>query len=264
MPLTKIFLVLLIVIAKCKVKILKKFTLEFTTASTIYCHFEHCLRSTFVRDWYWWEDWVVRWTLSSFVRALFGNLFDRVWWDFCSSWGRHYIWKEKEVKLVFTSTSYTRKSYFLEKSLKHKRSLFCSFVISIWPSAIPDKKTNAISIGPWLTVVPIHPCKTIWRILGSAGSWMVDAASSFVFFWMSSIATSIGSRTICCRLMTWILVFTDGKWLLVVRMVFLLYCSCSSPWAFPAIVKGVEKINRLMLKFRSKWVSRWRNSNASK
>ena len=134
--------------------------------------------------------------------------------------------------------------HFLEKSLKHNRSLFWCFVGMVVPSAKPDKNTNAISIGPWFTVVPIHPCSTICRIFGSDGSWLVAAASSMVFFWISSIATSIGSSTFCDRAMTWIRVLTYGKWLAVVRIVFRLHCSCNSPCALPFFVNGVEKMKR--------------------
>jgi len=49
----------------------------------------------------------------------------------------------------------------------------------------------------WLTVVPIHPCSTICSILGCGGSWLNASASSFVFFCMSSIATSIGVSSTC-------------------------------------------------------------------
>jgi len=49
----------------------------------------------------------------------------------------------------------------------------------------------------WLTVVPIQPCSTICSILGCGGSWLRANASSFVFFCMSSIATSIGVSTTC-------------------------------------------------------------------
>ena len=48
----------------------------------------------------------------------------------------------------------------------------------------------------WLTVVPTEPCSTICSILASAGSWWVAKASSWVFFCMSSIATSMGTRMI--------------------------------------------------------------------
>jgi hypothetical protein len=47
----------------------------------------------------------------------------------------------------------------------------------------------------------------------------------------------------CFRSITCILVFTYGKWLAVVRMVFLLYCSCSSPCARPPGVNGVAYTN---------------------
>lgn len=61
---------------------------------------------------------------------------------------------------------------------------------------------------------------------------------------LTSIATSMGSKTICCRLITMMRVFTYGKWLAVVRIVFRLHCSWSSPCAFPFFVKGVAYINR--------------------
>lgn len=48
----------------------------------------------------------------------------------------------------------------------------------------------------WFTVVPTDPWRTIWSILGSAGSWCVANANSCVFFCMSSIATSIGVKII--------------------------------------------------------------------
>ena len=47
----------------------------------------------------------------------------------------------------------------------------------------------------WLTVVPMQPCSTICSILGCGGSCLRATASSFVFFCMSSIATSIGVST---------------------------------------------------------------------
>lgn len=134
--------------------------------------------------------------------------------------------------------------HFFEKSLKHKRNLFWCFDGIVVPSAKPDKNTNAISIGPWLTVVPMHPCRTIWRIFGSDGSWLVAAANSIVFFWISSIATSIGSRTFCERAITWMRVFTYGKWVAVVRMVLRLHCSWSSPCGLPDFVNGVENMKR--------------------
>ena len=57
------------------------------------------------------------------------------------------------------------------------------------------KNTLAISIGPWLTVVPIQPCSSICRILGSLP--FMAASSLATFIWMSSMATSIGVSTIC-------------------------------------------------------------------
>lgn len=48
----------------------------------------------------------------------------------------------------------------------------------------------------WLTVVPTQPCSTICSIFESAGSWFVAKASSWVFFCMSSMATSMGTRMI--------------------------------------------------------------------
>ena len=43
----------------------------------------------------------------------------------------------------------------------------------------------------------MQPCSTICSILGCGGSWLRAIASSFVFFCMSSIATSIGVSTTC-------------------------------------------------------------------
>lgn len=51
----------------------------------------------------------------------------------------------------------------------------------------------------WLTVVPTQPCSTICSILESAGSWFVAKANSCVFFCMSSMATSMGTRMIWRR-----------------------------------------------------------------
>jgi len=51
----------------------------------------------------------------------------------------------------------------------------------------------------WLTVVPMQPCSTICSILGCGGSCLRATASSFVFFCMSSIATSIGVSTTCSQ-----------------------------------------------------------------
>ena len=58
--------------------------------------------------------------------------------------------------------------------------------------------------------------------------------------------TYVSQMEDCCTCflsITCILVFTYGKWLAVVRMVFLLYCSCSSPCARPPGVNGVAYTN---------------------
>ena len=54
--------------------------------------------------------------------------------------------------LVFNAKD---QNHLLENSLKHSRSLCCNAVIG-W-SCGWDRKTAAISRGPWLTVVPMHP-----------------------------------------------------------------------------------------------------------
>ena len=84
----------------------------------------------------------------------------------------------------------------LVKSLKHSLSLFWCLVADFFPSNKSLRKTLAISIGPWLTVVPIQPCKTICKIFGLGGTWFIAASSSAIFFWTSSIATSMGVKTI--------------------------------------------------------------------
>lgn len=117
----------------------------------------------------------------------------------------NFINKKTIIKRFFSKRETT---HFLEKSLKHNRSLFWCLVGIVVPSEMFWRKVSAISKGPWLTCVPIQPWRTIWRILGSAGSWLMAAASSNVFFWMSSIATSIGSRMIDSRATTWIRVLT--------------------------------------------------------
>lgn len=120
-----------------------------------------------------------------------------------------------------------KSTYFLEKSLKQSLSLFWCVVAFFLPSNKSLRKTLATSIGPWLTVVPIQPCRTICKILGSAGSWFMAASSSAIFFWTSSMATSMGVKTIykglmqflktqhtkysfftCLRSMTWMRVLT--------------------------------------------------------
>lgn len=47
--------------------------------------------------------------------------------------------------------------------------------------------------------MPTQPCSTICSILESAGSWLVAKANSWVFFCMSSMATSMGTRMIWGR-----------------------------------------------------------------
>ena len=88
-------------------------------------------------------------------------------------------------------------TYFFEKSLKQSRNLVWCLVADFLPSKRSLRKTLATSMGPWLTVVPIQPCKTICKILGSGGTWFMAASSSAIFFWTSSIATSMGVKTIC-------------------------------------------------------------------
>lgn len=115
-------------------------------------------------------------------------------------------------------------THFLEKSLKQSLNLFCIFVGTWFSSNNGVKNTVAISIGPWFTVVPrinfsksrlnfhasiffmvqtcyspIHPCRTICSIFVSGGSCCIECANSAVFFCISSMATSIGVRTICTQ-----------------------------------------------------------------
>ena len=87
-------------------------------------------------------------------------------------------------------------AYFLEKSLKHSLNLFWCFVADFLPSNRSLRKTLATSIGPWLTVVPMQPWRTNCKIFGLGGTWFMAASSSAIFFWTSSIATSIGVKTI--------------------------------------------------------------------
>lgn len=53
--------------------------------------------------------------------------------------------------------------------------------------------------------------------------------TSAVFFCISSIATSIGLKTICFLATTRILVFKYGKCVATVRIVLRLHCSLNSP-----------------------------------
>lgn len=64
-----------------------------------------------------------------------------------------------------------------------------------WEIGVDDKKGIFMQVT-WLTVVPIEPCSTICNILASGGTWFIAFTSSLLLFCMSSIATSMGFRTI--------------------------------------------------------------------
>lgn len=74
-----------------------------------------------------------------------------------------------------------------EQSHKHQLS-------ALWISSAVTNSCCMLKIQnfTWFTVVPTDPWRTICSILASAGSWWVANANSWVFFCMSSIATSIG------------------------------------------------------------------------
>ena len=92
--------------------------------------------------------------------------------------------KSKQIVKTMLAISTFSSTHFLSKSLKTRRSLFWCLVgvLQLAGSRSSLRKTLAISSGPWLTVVPMQPCKTICKIFGSGGSCFVAASSSWIFF----------------------------------------------------------------------------------
>ena len=111
----------------------------------------------------------------------------------CKMWTAKHLAQASCTELTLLNFNCTN---LLVKSLKHSLSLFWCLVADFFPSNKSLRKTLAISMGPWLTVVPIQPCKTICKIFGLGGTWFMAASSSVIFFWTSSIATSMGVKTI--------------------------------------------------------------------
>ncbi len=104
------------------------------------------------------------------------------------------IWDYSLVKKTCQMNFQNDGTNRLENSLKQSLSLlWCSVTVSL---GLGFKKASAISSGPWLTVVPTQPCRTICKIFESTGSWCVAFFSSSIFFWRSSIATSTGCNII--------------------------------------------------------------------
>ena len=104
---------------------------------------------------------------------------------------------EAQPQLVFMF-----RRYFAIKQVPVKRFAFILwFYICLFTYL---RNTLAISIGPWLTVVPMQPCNSIWRIFGSLA--LIAASILATFICMSSMATSMGVSTICFCWATWILV----------------------------------------------------------
>ena len=111
---------------------------------------------------------------------------------------------EAEPELIVVSVQFGVTGDFWQENLSHLqrtlrlktniwsvtyRTAFVTFGIQDYISC----QTKLASWNfTWLTVVPTDPCRTICSILASDGSWWVAKASSWVFFCMSSIATSMG------------------------------------------------------------------------
>lgn len=71
------------------------------------------------------------------------------------------ITNKKKSNNTIVVTEKISVTYFLEKSLKQSLSLFWSLEGVPLPSAMSDRNTTAISMGPWFTVVPVQTTVSI-------------------------------------------------------------------------------------------------------
>ena len=115
------------------------------------------------------------------------------------------IKKKKKKKTEIGRTKNTKR-YLKKQEFDNLHSLRTTNAINLFPAGIElhraatvHRKTKLMSacVPTWLTVAPMDPCNTIWSILASGGSCCTAFTRSFVLTSISSIATSIGLRTIC-------------------------------------------------------------------
>ena len=99
-------------------------------------------------------------------------------------------WKMKKKRNLTTSTHCVPRmplTFFKRELSFAEPLLFIGKIYLSMPVCVPT----------WLTVAPMDPCNTICSILASGGSCCTAFTRSLVRTSISSIATSIGLRTIC-------------------------------------------------------------------
>jgi len=103
----------------------------------------------------------------------------------------------------------------------------------------------------WANAATCNLCHELLRHVRTCRDWLQTHPTQWttttipirILFEQTSYMSQIKNCFTCFLSITCILVFTYGKWLAVVRMVFLLYCSCNSPCARPPGVNGVAYTN---------------------